>query len=83
MLVHVHQEIAEAVGPLAVSRMSHDVRDDIALEDPGGQGHDIGEVIIKSLARDPCYFGEAANRHLGERRGSELLFEGVAEPLAG
>ena len=82
VLAHVHQEVAEPVGPLPVGCMSHDVCDDIALEDPGGQGHDIGEVVIKCLARDPCYFGEAANRHLGERRGSELLFEGIAEPLA-
>ena len=67
VLAHVDQELAEAIRPLLVGRMSHDVRDDLTLENPSPQGHDIGEVIVKSLPGDTGDFGKATDRHLCNR----------------
>ena len=67
VLTHIDQEIAEAIRPLLVGRMSHDVSDDLSFENPGSQGHDIGEVIVKSLPSDTGSFGKATDRHLCNR----------------
>ena len=82
VLMHVDQEIAQAIRPFLVACMSHDVCDDLSLENPSAQGHDIGEVIVKSLPGDTGDFGKATNCDLRDRCRAQFVFEGSTKLLA-